>query len=208
MLACRLSSLLFIRQIFETFSVCKSSGNGKEKKIVDLVPGGRDIEVTQENKHSYVQLVVEWRLVGSVRIELDAVLEGLNQLIQTEDFIHFGFEVNDLKFLLNGSPNIPIRILRQAAVYKGGYDDKSKPVEYLFAVLEELTTSQRSAVLSFWTGCSKLPLDEVLLQVVRAETGVDALPTSHTCFNQLVLPPCVKKLSLCSVLHYLTFSQI
>ena len=44
--------------------------------VVDLVPNGRNIPVTEENKQEYVQRVVEYRLTGSVQSQLEKFLEG------------------------------------------------------------------------------------------------------------------------------------
>ena len=46
----------------------------------------------------------------------------------------------------------------------------------------------RSAVVQFITGSSKLPLDKFSVEITLATGSSDALPSSHTCFNQLVLP--------------------
>ena len=45
-------------------------------EVVDLVPNGRRIPVTEDNKQEYVQLVVEYRLTGSVQTQLEKFLEG------------------------------------------------------------------------------------------------------------------------------------
>jgi hypothetical protein len=34
--------------------------------MVELVPGGADIKVTEENKNDYVQKIVEYKLVGAI----------------------------------------------------------------------------------------------------------------------------------------------
>jgi E3 ubiquitin-protein ligase HUWE1 len=60
--------------ITETFSV--STDAFGEEKVVDLVPNGRDIEVTEENKHEYVQRVVEYKLIGSVKEQMEHFLQG------------------------------------------------------------------------------------------------------------------------------------
>lgn len=60
--------------ITETFSV--ETDDFGEKQIIDLIPNGRNIPVTQENKEEYVQRVVEYRLVGSVKEQLDNFLKG------------------------------------------------------------------------------------------------------------------------------------
>ena len=35
--------------------------------VVDLVKGGRNIPVTDDNKHEYVQLVAQHRMVNAIR---------------------------------------------------------------------------------------------------------------------------------------------
>ena len=60
--------------ITETFAV-ESDDFGK-KQIIDLVENGRNIPVTQDNKEEYIQRVVEYRLVGSVKDQLDNFLKG------------------------------------------------------------------------------------------------------------------------------------
>lgn len=61
--------------ITETFSV--ETDDFGVREIVDLVENGRNIPVTEENKHEYVQLVVEHRLTGSVKSQLEQFLKGM-----------------------------------------------------------------------------------------------------------------------------------
>ena len=53
-----------------------------------------------------------------------------------------------------------------------------------------LECHERGAVLRFVTGTSRVPLDgfDPLFTVSSTTAGDDALPSTHTCFNQLVLP--------------------
>lgn len=60
--------------IEETFSV-ETEAFG-EHKIEDLVENGRDILVTEANKKDYVRAVVEHKLIGSVKGQLDDFLQG------------------------------------------------------------------------------------------------------------------------------------
>lgn len=60
--------------ITETFAI-ETDAFG-EKEMIDLIPDGRNVPVTQENKEEYVQRVVEYRLVESVREQLDNFLKG------------------------------------------------------------------------------------------------------------------------------------
>ena len=63
--------------ITETFSV--ETDDFGVTEVVDLMENGRNIPVTEENKHEYVQLVVEYRLTGSVQAQLERFLQGKNR---------------------------------------------------------------------------------------------------------------------------------
>ena len=60
--------------ITETFSV--ESDVFGETMIVDLIENGRDVAVTDDNKHEYVRLVIEHKLVGSVKVQMEHFLLG------------------------------------------------------------------------------------------------------------------------------------
>lgn len=51
---------------------------------VDLKPGGREIEVTDENKMEYVQLIAEWRISKRVQEQRIAFAEGFHELVPFE----------------------------------------------------------------------------------------------------------------------------
>ena len=57
---------------------------------------------------------------------------------------------------------------------------------------------ERAAIIKFTTGTPNLPLDglEPPLTIVPSELGAGALPSSHACFNQLVLPQYASKEAL------------
>ena len=60
--------------ITETFSI--ETDDFGVQQIVDLIPDGRHVAVTEDNKQEYVQLVVEYRLTGSVQEQLEKFLTG------------------------------------------------------------------------------------------------------------------------------------
>lgn len=47
-----------------------------DKKVIDLVPNGRNTPVTEENKHDYVRMMVEYRLLTSVQEQMEHFLRG------------------------------------------------------------------------------------------------------------------------------------
>lgn len=60
--------------ITETFSV--EDDEFGVTNVVDLIPNGREIAVTDENKQDYVRLVVEHKLLSSVKEQMESFLKG------------------------------------------------------------------------------------------------------------------------------------
>ena len=65
--------------ITETFSV--EDDEFGVIKVVDLVPNGRDIAVVEENKGDYVRLVVEHKLLSSVKEQMESFLKGIDSFL-------------------------------------------------------------------------------------------------------------------------------
>lgn len=70
----------------------------------ELIPGGRNIKVTEENKHQYVDLVAEHRLTTAIRPQINAFLDGFNELIARE--LISIFNDKELELLISGLPDI------------------------------------------------------------------------------------------------------
>ena len=70
----------------------------------ELIPGGRNIRVTEENKQKYVDLIAEHRLTTAIRPQINAFLEGFNELIH-RDLISI-FHDKELELLISGLPDI------------------------------------------------------------------------------------------------------
>ncbi|THH19668.1 hypothetical protein EUX98_g8727 [Antrodiella citrinella] len=63
----------------ETFSVTEEH-LGKQVTL-DLKPGGRHVELTEDNKQEYIDLVVEYYVCKRIQPQFDAFMSGLNDLI-------------------------------------------------------------------------------------------------------------------------------
>ena len=67
----------------ETFSVTVDVFGATQQ--VELVAGGKDIEVTEENKQKYVEAVIDYKLGGSFPKQLEALLSGFYDVIPLEE---------------------------------------------------------------------------------------------------------------------------
>lgn len=46
----------------------------------ELVPDGKNIEVTESNKHEYVEQMVRWRVERGVAEQTESIVNGFNEV--------------------------------------------------------------------------------------------------------------------------------
>lgn len=78
-----------------------------KRRTIELMPGGESIPVTNANKQQYVQLMCELRMTTSIRTQIDAFLQGFNDLVP-RDLIS-AFTEQELELLISGLPEIDVR---------------------------------------------------------------------------------------------------
>ncbi|KAJ5567262.1 hypothetical protein N7535_006568 [Penicillium sp. DV-2018c] len=179
--------------ITETFSI-ETDAFG-EKQVIDLKPNGHEIPVTQENKEEYVQRVVEYRLVESVREQLDNFLKGFHEIIPP-DLISI-FNEQELELLISGLPEIDVDEWKNNTEYHN-YSASSPQIQWFWRAVRSFDKEERAKLLQFVTGTSKVPLNGFKelegmngvskFNIHRDYGNKDRLPSSHTCFNQLDIP--------------------
>lgn len=101
--------------IFSTFSV--EDERFGEKVTVDLKPGGQDIEVTNENKKEYVELITEWRIQKRVEEQFNAFVAGFHELIPA-DLVNV-FDERELELLIGGIADIDVDDWKKHTDYRG-----------------------------------------------------------------------------------------
>ncbi|KAK9047491.1 hypothetical protein V6N11_053333 [Hibiscus sabdariffa] len=166
----------------------------------ELIPGGRNIKVTEENKHRYVDLVVEHRLTTAIRPQINAFLEGFSELIPRE--LISVFNDKELELLISGLPDIDLDDMRANTEYSG-YSAASPAIQWFWEVVQGFSKEDKARLLQFVTGTSKVPLEgfsalqgisgSQKFQIHKAYGSTDHLPSAHTCFNQLDLPEYLSK---------------
>ena len=48
----------------------------------ELIPGGKEIEVTESNKHEYVEQMVRWRVERGVAEQMESIVNGFNEVLE------------------------------------------------------------------------------------------------------------------------------
>lgn len=197
--------------IVETFSV--ETDDFGDKKIVDLVPDGRNVPVTDENKHEYVRLLVEYRLLTSVQEQMEHFLigksyhptghqyNGSNTWLGFHDIVPAElvsiFNEQELELLISGLPEIDVDDWRNNTEYHN-YSASSPQIQWFWRAVRSFDKEERAKLLQFVTGTSKVPLNGFKelegmngfskFNIHRDYGSKDRLPSSHTCFNQIDLP--------------------
>ncbi|TQW00303.1 hypothetical protein V2A60_001401 [Cordyceps javanica] len=161
----------------------------------DLIPGGRDIEVTNENKKQYVDLMVKWRIEKRIAEQFQAFKEGFHELIP-QDLINV-FDERELELLIGGIAEIDVDDWKKHTDYRG-YTESDEVIQNFWKTVRSWDGEQKSRLLQFTTGTSRIPVngfkdlqgsDGPRRFTIEKAGELVNLPKAHTCFNRIDLPP-------------------
>ncbi len=163
----------------------------------ELMPGGANIPVTNENRPLYVFLVAQHRLTNQPKYQTQAFLKGLGEIINPKWLSMFN--QSELQTLIGGDASeIDVQDLRQNTQYGGVYqigdDGLEHPTVRLFwKVMKELDDGDRRKVLKYVTSTPRAPLlgfSQLNPRFSIRDAGSDEerLPSTSTCVNLLKLP--------------------
>lgn len=178
--------------VVETFSVEEEAFG--EHKTIDLIENGRNIEVTNENKQEYVRLIVEHKLLTSVKVQMEHFLMGFHGIIPA-DLISI-FNEQELELLISGLPDIDVDDWKSNTEYHN-YTAASQQIQWFWRAVRSFDKEEQAKLLQFVTGTSKVPLNGFKelegmngvnrFNIHRDYGNKDRLPSSHTCFNRKCL---------------------
>ncbi|KAJ1679131.1 hypothetical protein EV182_002669 [Spiromyces aspiralis] len=149
---------------------------------VELVEGGSKVALTYSNRRDYL-------FNKSCAKQLEAFQQGFDRICC--DSIIKMFRPEELDLLICGSPDLDFDALESSATYDGGYTMETPIIRYFWETVREFSDEQKKKLLFFATGSDRVPVGGLgKLHFVIAKNGGDSdrLPTSHTCFNVLLLP--------------------
>ncbi|KAI9028089.1 hypothetical protein CLU79DRAFT_737674 [Phycomyces nitens] len=166
-----------------------------ELVTVDLKPDGQNIEVTEENKKEYVDLITEWRISKRVDEQFKAFKEGFNHLIP-QDLINV-FDERELELLIGGIAEIDVDDWKKHTDYRG-YTEQDDVIQWFWKCVSSWDSEKKSRLLQFTTGTSRIPVngfkdlqgsDGPRRFTIEKAGEVTMLPKAHTCFNRIDMPP-------------------
>jgi hypothetical protein len=166
-------------------------------RVVELIPGGDQIDVMDANKREYVDHKLQYLLFDSVHAQLFAFLKGLYEVVPVE--LLMVFDAEELDYVLSGSDEIDVDDWERNAVTSKSLVDHPALANF-WTSIRALSIEDRRRMLQFATGATRVPpggfsaltsYDGRLCRFTLK--GVDPLRTrgyirSHACFNRLDLP--------------------
>ncbi|MCO5600909.1 hypothetical protein L7F22_055026 [Adiantum nelumboides] len=137
---------------------------------VDLKPGGADIEVTEDNKKEYVDLMTEWRIVRRVEEQFKAFISGFTELIP-QDLINV-FDERELELLIGGMSEIDVDDWKRFTDYRG-FTEQDEVVQWFWQCVRAWPPERKSRLLQFATA------PRVFRQWVQGPAGIRWSPSLH-----------------------------
>ncbi|KAI6097077.1 HECT-domain-containing protein [Pisolithus sp. B1] len=161
-------------------------------KVVDLIPNGSCLPVTRENRLRYIYLILHYRLAKQIKLQSEAFLEGLSEMIDPK-WLRI-FNQQELQILLGGANSlIDYRNLRKYTHYGQPYNDQHPTIRAFWKVMKSFDQEESRAFLRFVTNCSRPPLLGFMdlnpnFTILDGGDNQHCSPTASTCVNLLKLP--------------------
>ncbi|KHN87510.1 E3 ubiquitin-protein ligase HECTD1 [Toxocara canis] len=161
---------------------------------MELVEGGSNMEVTNENVDLYVDKCTEFYLNAGICDQISAFREGFDLVFPLRSLRMFAPE--EVQSLLSGEqcPEWTREDVINYTEPKLGYTRESPGFLRFVDVLVGMSSSERKSFLQFTTGCSSLPpgglanLHPRLTVVRKVDSGDGSYPSVNTCVHYLKLP--------------------
>jgi len=155
----------------------------------NLKDNGENIPVTYANRQEYVDLYVQYLLQSSVAAQFESFKKGFDTVCAGPALELFMPE--ELQLLICGSPDLDFTTLEKDTSYDNGYDKDHPTIKNFWEIVHKFSLEEKKKLLFFATGSDRSPiggLGKLNFVITRHGGDTDRLPSSHTCFNHLLLP--------------------
>eukprot|EP00041_Stephanoeca_diplocostata_P028330 m.800555 g.800555 ORF g.800555 m.800555 type:complete len:985 (+) comp23356_c1_seq2:189-3143(+) len=157
----------------------------------DLKTNGRRTLVTDANKSEYLHALAYYKLEKPVQDSVREFLRGLHDLVP--DVCVSIFDELELELLICGEKDYSAADMQAHARINGVVTpDFQQTLDWFWITVDSLTPEERRRLLQFITGSAILPhggFGGLHPTLNIGNPMVAGLPSAHTCFNNLMLPP-------------------
>ena len=160
---------------------------------VELIPGGTDIEVSNENKLFYIVSKANYILNYRAANLTKAFVIGLRKVIPQEHLNYFF--PDEIQLLISGGLNfIDVEDLKLHTNFQGWREEDQPYLDEFWLIVAQFTQDEKEKLLAFSTGTNRPPLlgfkylEPNFSLAKSATVNTKRYPTSSTCSNLLKLP--------------------
>ncbi|OQS02576.1 regulator of chromosome condensation (RCC1) [Thraustotheca clavata] len=186
------------RSMFDDLIDASFTVLSSDRKEVELVPGGRLVRLTWDDKDEYAMAAEAYRLTEFQPVCTD-IARGLSTILPVPTLSLLTWR--DLSVLTCGKATVDIDLLKRRTTYGDGCAATDAHIAYFWEVLKELSDAQKALFLRFVWGRSRLPThaadftqDFKISGMPKAVGKPDAyLPLAHTCFFSIDMPAYTSK---------------
>ncbi|KAL7581707.1 hypothetical protein ACA910_022248 [Epithemia clementina (nom. ined.)] len=170
------------------------------KTDVELVEGGADKPVTNDNYMEYLEVCLKYRMMERIKPQLNELLLGFFDVIPEPLLTVFDYQ--ELELIMCGLPQIDMDDWRENTEYSGDYEHVGvdyPACQWFWEVVDSFDQEMKARLLQFVTGTSGVPSRGFsVLQgndgnvrkftIHGVSVGTCLYPRAHTCFNRIDLP--------------------
>lgn len=185
------NNLLWIRDNDISEYLCLSFSVEDGNSEIELCPNGKNIAVTNDNKHEYLDLLVDFLLNKDIEKQLLALYKGFSDIVDIQRVQSFDEE--ELELILSGNDLIDIEDMRRNTKYTFGFSESDSTIIDFWNIIESFSNEKQRKLLQFVTGSNRVPFEgfsklSPLLTIQKVDNDSNKLPSASTCFNLLKLP--------------------
>ena len=137
--------------------VWKIRDQNNQIQELELVPGGRNIFLNDNNKLTFIDKIIYFETIRPYEEQMQYIRKGLFSLIGAE--VQGVFSVEELNFLLSGLDDIDLNDWKENTIYKGGYNENHPIIKLFWEKLSTLKKEEMIKFLEFATGSGSVPID-------------------------------------------------
>ena len=166
--------------------------NGKNVNF-DLIDGGSDIPVNNENRLTYIKKVTDYYLTFQFKEAVQNFRNGMSKVINMDILrLYTGVELRQIIFGFDKDV-FTVGDMQANTIFRGfNMNDpkESQCINDFLRILEEFSQKEKEKFLFFCTSLKRLPIGgfERLRPKFTVSKSFSPVPTSSTCVNMLKLP--------------------
>lgn len=193
------------------FGIFGFSYQGESDQVIELVPGGRNVEITNENKFEFIKMNFSFGMIEGIKEPLRCIKEGLFSVVSKKLFEQL--RVDEVSKLVNGHETVNLDDLQNFTEYHDEFNESHLTIILFWKVIKSFDNNKVKKFIKFVTGSSCAPLQGFKeLKTLRGERcrfNVKPIPSNrypqgHTCFNRLDLPICSQEREMKIKLDFIT----